>query len=61
MARSSIQHCGKTARARVSDDQDRRAIRLELTTTMRCTLSEVFDDMLSTWTRGEAERFTTML
>jgi DNA-binding MarR family transcriptional regulator len=53
---------------RVSDDQDRRAIRLELTpagheaiATMRRTLSEVFDDMLSTWTRDEAEQFATSL
>jgi DNA-binding MarR family transcriptional regulator len=53
---------------RVSDDQDRRAIRLELTpagheaiATMRRALSEVFDDMLSTWTRGEAEQFATSL
>jgi hypothetical protein len=28
---------------------------------MRRTLSEVFDDMLSTWTRGEAEQFATSL
>ena len=53
---------------RVSDDQDRRAIRLELTpagreaiTTMRRTLSQLFDDMLSTWTRNEAEQFATSL
>jgi DNA-binding MarR family transcriptional regulator len=60
---------------RVSDVQDRRAIRLELTpagheavAAMRRTLSQLFDDMLSTWKRDEAEqfvasleRFTTML
>ena len=28
---------------------------------MRRTRSEVFDDMLSTWTRGEAEQFATSL
>jgi DNA-binding MarR family transcriptional regulator len=60
---------------RVSDDQDRRAIQLELTqaghdavAAMRRTLSKLFDDMLATWPPGEAEqfaasleRFTTML
>jgi DNA-binding MarR family transcriptional regulator len=60
---------------RVSDDHDRRATRLELTpaghqavAAMRSTLSQLFDDMLSTWKRDEAEqfaasleRFTTML
>jgi DNA-binding MarR family transcriptional regulator len=53
---------------RVSDDQDRRAIRLELTlaghqavAAMRRTLSQLFDDMLSTWKRDEAEQFATSL
>ena len=53
---------------RASDNQDRRAIRLELTpagqeavAAMRHTLSQLFDDMLSTWKRDEAEQFVTSL
>jgi DNA-binding MarR family transcriptional regulator len=53
---------------RVSDDQDRRATRLELTpaghqavASMRRRLTQLFDDMLSTWTHDEAEQFTTSL
>jgi len=63
---SRLQDAGLLRRA--ADDLDRRAIRLELTqaghqaiATMRRSLSQVFDDMLSTWPRTEAEQFATAL
>jgi len=63
---SRLQDAGLLRRA--ADGLDRRAIRLELTqagyqaiATMRRSLSQVFDDMLSTWSRTEAEQFATSL